>query len=114
MAGTGADNVSPDPRMVVNVQRLNDFMDRHRLSAVIARSGQNFSYLAGFGSPGTLARLLDLTDSPRGVMLLWPRHGEPTLVLNGAAVPVAAETPGSSRSRCTTPTSSHRMRCFAT
>jgi len=75
--------------MVVNVQRLNDFMDRHRLSAVIARSGQNFSYLAGFGSPGTLARLLDLTDSPRGVMLLWPRHGEPTLVLNGAAVPVA-------------------------
>ena len=81
--------MSTDPRMVVNVQRLNEFMDRHRLSAVIARSGQNFSYLAGFGSPGTLARLLDLTDSPRGVMLLWPRHGEPTLVLNGAAVPVA-------------------------
>jgi Xaa-Pro aminopeptidase len=63
-------------------------MDRHRLAAIVARSGQNFSYLAGFGYPGTLARLLDFSDSPRGVMLLWPRHGEPTIILNGAAVAV--------------------------
>lgn len=71
--------------IVANVARLHDFMDRHRLAAVVARSGQNFTYLAGIAYPGTLARHLDLPDSVRGVMLLWPRQGEPVIVLNRIA-----------------------------
>jgi Xaa-Pro aminopeptidase len=71
--------------IIANVPRLNEFMDRRRLAAVVVRSGQNFTYLAGFAYPGTLARHLDLPDSVRGVLLLWPRHGEPVIVLNKIA-----------------------------
>lgn len=71
--------------ILANVPRLEEFMDRHRLAAVVARSGQNFTYLSGIAYPGTLARHLDLPDSTRGVMLLWPRHGEPVIVLNRIA-----------------------------
>ena len=35
--------------------------------------------------PGTLARHLDLPDSMRGVLLIWPRNGEPVIVLNKIA-----------------------------
>lgn len=75
-------------RITVNIERLNEFMDRNRLAAAVVRSGQNFTYLAGFAYPGTLARLLDFPDSPRGVMLLWPRMGDPVMVVNAAAEPV--------------------------
>jgi Xaa-Pro aminopeptidase len=34
-------------RDTVNVARLHEFMDRERLAAVVARSGQNFTYLSG-------------------------------------------------------------------
>lgn len=71
--------------IIANAQRLNEFMDRRGLAAVVARSGQNFTYLSGIAYPGTLARHLDLPDSPRGVMVLWPRHGEATIVLNTIA-----------------------------
>ena len=74
-----------DSRIIANVERLHAAMDRHRLAAVVARSGQNVTYLAGFAYPGTLARHLDLTDSTRGVLLVWPRHGEPVIVLNKIA-----------------------------
>jgi Xaa-Pro aminopeptidase len=74
-----------DGRIIANVERLHAHMDRHRLAAVVARSGQNFTYLAGFAYPGTLARHLDLTDSVRGVLLVWPRQGEPVIVLNKIA-----------------------------
>jgi Xaa-Pro aminopeptidase len=77
-----------DPRLVANVPRLHQHMDDHRLAAVVARSGQNFTYLAGFGYSGTLARLMDLTDSPRGVMLLWPRRGDPVIIGNTATAMV--------------------------
>src|SRR3989449_7350605 len=60
-------------------------MDRHRLAAVVARSGQNFTYLSGLAYPGTLARHLDLPDSVRGVLLVWPRDGQPVIVLNKIA-----------------------------
>jgi Xaa-Pro aminopeptidase len=49
---------------LVNVDRLNQKMDEHGLAAVVARSGVNFTYLSGVVYPGTLARHLDLTDSP--------------------------------------------------
>ena len=73
---------------VVNIDRLNAFMDKNQLAAVVARSGQNFTYLSGIAYPGTLARLLDLTNSPRGVLVFWPREGEPTIILNRTAEPV--------------------------
>jgi Xaa-Pro aminopeptidase len=71
--------------ILANVPRLNEHMDKHGLAAVVARSGQNFTYLSGLAYPGTLARHLDLPDSTRGVMLLWPRSGEPVVVLNKIA-----------------------------
>ena len=75
--------------MLVNVERLNRFMDEHQLAAVVARSGNNFTYLSGIAYPGTLARHLDLADSPRGVYLIWPRKGEPAIVLNAIAEQLA-------------------------
>src|SRR5258708_18649331 len=60
-------------------------MDRTRLWAVVARSGQNFTSLSGLAYRGTLARHLDIADSVRGVMLIWPRNGEPVIVLNKIA-----------------------------
>jgi Xaa-Pro aminopeptidase len=71
--------------IIANVPRLHQYMDRHRLSAVVARSGQNVTYLSGLAYPGTLARHIDLADSVRGVLLIWPRNGEPVVVLNKIA-----------------------------
>jgi Xaa-Pro aminopeptidase len=76
------------PANVANVDRLHASMDRNNLAAVVARSGQNFTYLSGIAYPGTLARLLDLTDSPRGVMVFWPRAAEPSIILNTTAEPL--------------------------
>ena len=73
---------------IASVDRLHAYMDRNNLAAVVARSGQNFTYLSGIAYPGTLARLLDLTDSPRGVMVFWPRDGEPSIILNKTAEPL--------------------------
>jgi Xaa-Pro aminopeptidase len=78
------------PRSILtNVTRLHDYMDHAGYAAVVVRSGKNFTYLAGFAYPGTLARHLDFPDSPREVLLLWPRHGEPVMVLNHYAAPLA-------------------------
>jgi Xaa-Pro aminopeptidase len=71
--------------IIANVPRLRQYMDRDRLAAVVARSGQNFTYLSGLAYPGTLARHLDLPDSMRGVLLVWPRDGEPVIILNKIA-----------------------------
>lgn len=75
---------SPAP-VIANVPRLNEHMDRHQVSAVVLRSGNNFTYLSGIAYPGTLARHLDLANSVRGVLLVWPRRGEPVVVLDYAA-----------------------------
>jgi Xaa-Pro aminopeptidase len=75
----------PKPEIIANVARLREYMDRHRLAAVVARSGQNFTYLSGLAYPGTLARHLDLADSVRGILLVWPRNGQPVIVLNKIA-----------------------------
>ena len=71
---------------IANVERLHALMDRDGLSALVLRSGTNFTYLAGFDYAGTLARHLDFSDSPRGVLIVWPRSGAPVLVLNRFAV----------------------------
>lgn len=75
--------------IIANVERLNQMMDRDGFSAIVARSGKNFTYLAGFAFPGTLARHLDFPDSPRGVLLIWPRNGKPVMVVNEFAEPLA-------------------------
>jgi Xaa-Pro aminopeptidase len=78
------------PEIFINVDRLNRLLDENGLDAVVARSGRNFTYLSGMAYPGTLARLLDLPDSDRGVMVLWPRNGEPVLIVNDTAAGLAA------------------------
>ena len=75
--------------VIANVDRLNEYMDKYGFSAIVVRSGKEFTYLSGFAYPGTLARHLDFPDSPREVLLVWPRHGEPTMVLNNYAAPLA-------------------------
>jgi Xaa-Pro aminopeptidase len=75
--------------VIPNIGRLNAVMDREGFDALVLRSGVNFTYLSGVVYPGTLARHLDLADSPRGVVLVWPRSGQPTLVLNSFAAPLA-------------------------
>ena len=78
-----------DRNIIANVDRLNELMDRDGCSALVLRSGKNFTYLAGFSFPGTLGRHLDFPDSPREVLLVWPRHGEPVMVLNNFSAPLA-------------------------
>jgi Xaa-Pro aminopeptidase len=78
--------MSDRPRPILaNVPRLNEYMDRNKLAAVVVRSGNNFTYLSGIAYPGTLARHLDLANSVRGVLLVWPRRGDPVIILDTAA-----------------------------
>jgi Xaa-Pro aminopeptidase len=73
----------------LNRDRLEAFMDARGIDAVVARAGLNFTYLAGFAYPGTLARHVDLADSPRAVYAIWPRTGEPRIVTNVTALDLA-------------------------
>src|SRR5579872_181220 len=77
----------------VNVDRLNKLMDRDGLAAVVVRGGHNVTYLSGVSFHGTLARHLDLAGSQRGVIVIWPRQGQPTFVIETTAAGAAeAET----------------------
>jgi len=71
--------------IIANIPRLNECLDVQKLSAVVGRSGQNFTYLSGVTYPGTLGRHLDITDSPRGVLIFWPRRGDPVIIANKIA-----------------------------
>ena len=75
--------------IIANVERLHSLMDQADCAAVVVRSGKNVTYLSGFAYPGTLARHLDFPDSPREVLLVWPRQGEPALITNHYAAPLA-------------------------
>src|SRR5260370_20329694 len=70
---------------LVNLDRLSRQMNERGLDAIVARAGINFTYLSGIVYPGTLARHVDLADAPRAVYLIWPRVGEPRIVLNAIA-----------------------------
>lgn len=74
-----------DPSELVNLPRLERFMDEAGLAALVLRSGHNFTYLSGVVYPGTLARHQDFADSARAVLLVWPRHGKPVIVCNSTA-----------------------------
>ena len=71
--------------IIANVERLHRLMDQAGLAAVVVRGGQNVTYLSGVSFHGTLARHLDLSASPRGVAVVWPRNGEPVFVLEATA-----------------------------
>lgn len=71
--------------VLINLDRLNQKMDEYGLAGIVARAGVNYTYLSGISYRGTLARHLDLSDSPRGTFLVWPRDGEPRIVLNAFA-----------------------------
>ena len=68
-----------------NIERLEGELDRAGIDVVILRSGENFTYLSQMVYPGTLARHLDLANSRRAVILVWPRRGKPEIVLNDFA-----------------------------
>jgi Xaa-Pro aminopeptidase len=72
--------------IIANVERLYRLMDETGLAAVVVRGGQNVTYLSGVSFHGTLARHLDISASPRGVVVVWPRSGEPVFVLEATAV----------------------------
>ena len=71
--------------ILINLDRLYQKMDEYGLAGIVARAGVNYTYLSGISYRGTLARHLDLSDSPRGTFLVWPRDGEPRIVLNAFA-----------------------------
>jgi len=77
------------PPTLANIPRLEALMDDAGLDAVVARSGNNFTYLSGVVYPGTLARHVDLADSPRAVFLVYPRQGAPVIVTNPIAAGLA-------------------------
>jgi len=76
---------APARNIIANVPRLERYMDANGLDAIAVRTGSNFTYLAGVALPGTLARHLDLASTVRGFMLVWPRKGEPVIVLDAFA-----------------------------
>jgi len=71
--------------IIANVDRLDRLMDQAGLAAVVVRGGHNVTYLSGVSFHGTLARHLDLSASPRGVAVVWPRGGPPVFVLERTA-----------------------------
>jgi Xaa-Pro aminopeptidase len=79
----------PGRNVIANIARLNDYMDRNGLAAIAVRSGINFTYLSGMAMPGTLARHLDIASTVRGFMTLWPRKGEPVIILDAFAEKLA-------------------------
>ena len=81
--------LTPGREVIANIDRLNAHMDRYGLAAVAVRTGPNFTYLSGMAMPGTLARHLDAANTVRGFMVLWPRKGEPILVLDAFAETLA-------------------------
>jgi Xaa-Pro aminopeptidase len=76
-------------KVIANVDRLNSYMDKNGLAAVAVRTGVNFTYLSGMAMPGTLARHLDIASTVRGFMVLWPRKGDPVLIVDAFAEKLA-------------------------
>ena len=76
--------------IIANIDRLHRLMDRDGVAAVVVRGGQNVTYLAGISFHGTLARHIDLAASRRGVMVVWPQHGEPIFFVETTAAGAAA------------------------
>jgi Xaa-Pro aminopeptidase len=72
-----------------NAAELRRMFDETGLDAVVARSGRNVAYLSGMRFPGTLGRLQDFAYAPRAALVVWPRAGEPVLIVSHIAAGVA-------------------------
>lgn len=81
--------MNPRKNELLNLARLNAKMDASGVDAIVSRAGLNFTYLTGCVYPGTLARHVDLSDSPRAVYVVWPRQGEARIVVNKTAEDLA-------------------------
>jgi Xaa-Pro aminopeptidase len=82
---TDAKMDKPAKPIIVNIDRLHSLMDAEGLAGLVLRGGQNVTYLSGVSFHGTLARHLDLAASRRGVVVVWPRDGEPIFVIEATA-----------------------------
>jgi hypothetical protein len=74
-------------KSIANLARLGALMDEAGLDGLVLRSGRNFTYLSGVVYPGIAG--MDLTDSTRPVMLVWPRNGDPVIIANKIAAGLA-------------------------
>jgi Xaa-Pro aminopeptidase len=81
--------MNPRKSELLNLARLNALMDAQGVDAIVSRAGLNFTYLTGCVYPGTLARHVDLSDSPRAVYVVWPRRGDARIVVNSTAEDLA-------------------------
>jgi Xaa-Pro aminopeptidase len=84
-----ASRLNPRKSELLNLDRLHAKMDEYGVDAIVSRAGLNFTYLTGCVYPGTLARHVDLSDSPRAVYVVWPRQGEARIVVNKTAEDLA-------------------------
>jgi Xaa-Pro aminopeptidase len=80
-------------KMIANMPRPHEHMDRDGCAALVVRSGKKVTYLAGFAYAAPLARHLEFPDSLREVLLVWPRYDEPVLIVNYYAAPLARRDP---------------------
>jgi Xaa-Pro aminopeptidase len=81
----------------VNVPGVEALFAERQIAALVCRSGINVAYLSGIATPGTLGRHLDLAETPRETFVVWPRSGEPLVVLSEIASDVAEATGWASR-----------------
>ncbi len=65
----------------IDHQRIYKLLESGGLDGAVCLSGKNVVYLAGVRLPGTLGRLQDFPFSPRPCIVVWPRTGDPILVV---------------------------------
>ena len=75
--------------IIANVERLQPFYGPARLCRYRGPLRQEFYLPGGICLSWHAGPASRLPDSPREVLLLWPRHGEPVLIVNHYAAPLA-------------------------
>ena len=70
---------------IFNQTELQRAFAEQELDVIVTRSGRNVAYLSGMNFPGTLGRLQDFANAPRAALVVWPREGEPTLLVSNIA-----------------------------
>ena len=65
-------------KIIANVERLHRLMDEEGVSAIVARSGKNFTYLArGLPIPAPWPATWTSPIHPEEVLLIWPQRRRP-------------------------------------
>jgi len=78
-------------RAALNEEELERAFDEHGFDAVVACSGPGASYLSGVHSPPSRIgdHYVDSADSPRRMLVVWPRDGDPVLVIQQSSIETA-------------------------